>query len=89
MKGIGEQDHDQENTGTEKRQRLKEPRRTFTLLSMCRRGMRTTYPYKVGDHVLLIGIENMPGHCAVVTRDGRIVWGYHSQDFRKLTVDET
>jgi hypothetical protein len=47
------------------------------------------YPYKVGDHVLLMGIENMPGHVAVVTREGRVVWGYHPEDFRKLTVDET
>jgi hypothetical protein len=32
------------------------------------------YPYKVGDHVRLIEIENMPGHCAVITREGHVVW---------------
>jgi hypothetical protein len=31
------------------------------------------YPYSVGDHVLLIEIENMPGHCAVILKDGRTV----------------
>jgi hypothetical protein len=31
----------------------------------------------------------MPGHCAVITKEGRVVWGYHTSDFRKLTVDET
>jgi hypothetical protein len=51
-------------------------------------GYEDKYPYKVGDHVLLIEIENMPGHCAVITTDGRIVWAYHTGDFRKLTREE-
>jgi hypothetical protein len=46
------------------------------------------YPYSVGDHVLLIEIENMPGHCAVILKDGRTVWAYHTDDFRKLSTEE-
>ena len=47
------------------------------------------YPFKNGDHVLLLGeIKHMPGHVAVATKDGRILWGYHSDNFRKLIKEE-
>lgn len=47
------------------------------------------YPFKEGDHMLFLGeIPNMKGHCAIVTRDGRVLWGYHTDDFRNPTEDE-
>jgi hypothetical protein len=40
-------------------------------------------PFRLGDHVLFVGeIKNMRGHCVVATKDGRILWGYHTDDFR-------
>ena len=48
-----------------------------------------SYPSKNGDHVLMLGeIEQMPGHVAVVTHDGLVRWGYHIENFRKLTKEE-
>ena len=39
--------------------------------------------------VLFLGeIPNMPGHCAVVTRSGLVLWGYHLDSFRLATEDE-
>jgi hypothetical protein len=53
------------------------------------KGYEDKYPFKEGDHVLMLGeIEYMPGHVAVVTRDGLVRWGYHVEYFRKLTREE-
>jgi transcriptional regulator with XRE-family HTH domain len=50
---------------------------------------RFEYPFKEGDTVLVLGdIANMPGHCTLVTKDGRTYFGYHTADFRKLTEEE-
>jgi len=47
------------------------------------------YPFKQGDTLLWLGeIPNMPGHCAVVTRAGKVLWGYHSENFREPTPEE-
>ena len=47
------------------------------------------YPFRNGDKVLLLGeVEHMPGHVVVATTDGRVVWGYHADNFRKLTKEE-
>lgn len=48
-----------------------------------------SYPFKTGDHVLIIEIKNMPGHCAVIDGEGKIHWAYHTEHFTKLTEDET
>ena len=49
------------------------------------------YPFSKGEILLMLGeIENMPGHCVVVTLgDGRIHVGYHIEHFRILSIDET
>ena len=53
------------------------------------KGYENQYPWKEGDAVLFLGeIQNMPGHVAVVTRDGKVHWGYHPESFRPATVDE-
>jgi hypothetical protein len=45
--------------------------------------------FRNGDHVLFFGeIANMGGHCAVALKDGRVLFGYHTENFRKLTEDE-
>jgi len=47
------------------------------------------YPFKDGECVLLLGeIENMPGHVAIATRDGKVHFGYHDDNFREPTEDE-
>lgn len=48
-------------------------------------GYRNEYPFKNGDHLLMLGeIENMPGHVAVVLNDGSIAWGYHDDYFEEV-----
>jgi hypothetical protein len=48
------------------------------------------YPWKKGDCLLYLGeIVNMPGHCIVSTNDGKIHWGFHTDNFRIATEDET
>lgn len=48
------------------------------------------FPFHDGETVLFLGeIPNMPGHCAVVTwKDGKVHWGYHTEDFREPTEAE-
>lgn len=47
------------------------------------------YPWKKGDGLLYLGeIVNMSGHCVVSTRDGKIHWGYHTENFRIATEEE-
>jgi hypothetical protein len=47
------------------------------------------YPFKDGDVVVFLGeIEQMPGHAVVASKDGRVLWGYHTENFRKLTDEE-
>lgn len=47
------------------------------------------YPFKRGESLLWLGeITNMPGHCVVVTRAGKVLWGYHSENFRDPTPEE-
>ena len=47
------------------------------------------YPFKPGESLLWLGeITNMPGPCVVAMRDGRVLWGYHSENFREPTQDE-
>lgn len=48
------------------------------------------YPWKKGDHLVYLGeIPNMEGHCVVVNWEGRVLWGYHTNNFRMLKDDET
>jgi hypothetical protein len=52
-------------------------------------GQESHYPFKEGDTVLMLGeIEQMPGHVAVSLKDGRVVFGYHVENFRKLSREE-
>lgn len=42
-----------------------------------------------GEPFLFLGeIPNMPGHCAVVDRQGHVLWGYHLDSFRLAEEDE-
>ncbi len=50
----------------------------------------TNYPFHNGDVVLVIGeIQNMPGHVAIALKDGRVLFGWHKENFRKLKRSET
>ena len=47
------------------------------------------YPFNEGETVLVLGdIAMMPGHCVIADRKGRVHFGYHTSDFRKLTQEE-
>lgn len=42
-----------------------------------------------GDTVLFLGeIDGMDGHCVVARKDGRIVWGIHSERFEEIPKDD-
>jgi hypothetical protein len=47
------------------------------------------YPFKSGESLLFLSeIVQMPGHCAVVNRSGRVYWGYHTDNFREPLEEE-
>lgn len=53
------------------------------------KGYLESYPFKNGDIVLMLGeIEQMPGHVAIALKDGRVLFGYHAENFRKLSMEE-
>jgi hypothetical protein len=40
------------------------------------------YPFTRKDVLLFLGeVRQMPGHSVVATKDGRVVWGYHTENF--------
>jgi hypothetical protein len=47
------------------------------------------YPF-INDQILLFmgEIEQMPGHCVVADRAGKVHWGFHTENFVKPTEDE-
>jgi len=55
------------------------------------------YPFKAGETYIYLGdISNMPGHCVVVghmlrgreSEQGKILSGFHTDNFRELTEEE-
>lgn len=47
------------------------------------------YPFKTGQCFIFLGeIVQMPGHCIVADRKGKIHWGFHTDNFRDPTEDE-
>jgi len=47
------------------------------------------YPFCKEDIFLFLGeIKKMDGHCVVATKDGRVIWGYHTDNFIVLSDDE-
>ena len=47
------------------------------------------YPFTRTDVLLFMGeIRQMVGHCVVATKDGRVIWGYHTENFVVLSEDE-
>jgi hypothetical protein len=53
------------------------------------KGYRDKYPFSHGERLLFLGeITNMPGHCIVVNFKGRVMWGYHTDNFRLPTESE-
>lgn len=46
-------------------------------------------PLSKGDCVLFLSeIVDMPGHVAVVNREGKVLWGYHDDNFKVVPADE-
>lgn len=42
------------------------------------------YPFKYNEIVLFLGeIKQMPGHCIIVNRKGKVFWGYHTENFEE------
>jgi hypothetical protein len=47
------------------------------------------YPFTRKDVLLFLGeVQQMPGHCVVATKDGRVVWGYHTENFVVIAEDD-
>jgi hypothetical protein len=45
--------------------------------------------WKAGDCLLCLGeIKDMPGHVAVVDKKGKVMWGYHDDNFRQVTDED-
>lgn len=52
--------------------------------------VRDQYPFGVGEVLLFVGeLTNMAGHCVLVRRDGKVLWGFHADNFVELTEEET
>ena len=48
------------------------------------------YPFKNKERVLCLGeVVNMPGHYAIAKSDGKISYGWHPENFKQLTDEET
>lgn len=46
-------------------------------------------PFQQGQVVLMLGeIESMPGHVAVATKDGRVHFAYHADNFELLPAED-
>ena len=53
------------------------------------RTMNTGYPFKNGEMLLWLGgIPQMPGHCVVVNKNGKVLWGYHTDNFVEPDEDD-
>ena len=53
------------------------------------KGYENAYPWKPNQSLLFLGeIANMPGHCVIVDRRGKVYWGYDTDNFRNPTEDE-
>lgn len=47
------------------------------------------YPFNMHEVVVFLGeINEMPGHCIVAKKDGKVKWGYHTENFRKIKENE-
>jgi hypothetical protein len=48
--------------------------------------LTTLASWKAGECLLCLGeIKDMPGHIAVVDSRGKVMWGYHDDNFREIT----
>ncbi len=47
------------------------------------------YPFRKDEHLIFVGeISNMKGHCIISRKNGKLVIGYHTDNFVELTEDE-
>jgi hypothetical protein len=47
------------------------------------------YPFHEGDRVLVFGdIAKMSGHCVIALKNGKVHFGYHTDNFTPLTDEE-
>ncbi len=47
------------------------------------------YPFVRDEVLLFMGeVRQMPGHCVVATKDGRVIWGYHTENFLIVPDDQ-
>lgn len=42
-----------------------------------------------GEYLLYLGeIQNMQGHAAFINKDGKVLWGYHPDEFEPVSDEE-
>ncbi len=47
------------------------------------------YPFSRTDVFLFLGeVQQMPGHCVIASKDGRILWGYHTENFVVISPED-
>lgn len=63
---------------------MKIPRKN-SLVRCTNDGVRTLFD---GDLLFLGQIPNMPQHCAIASKDGRVTWGWHTDNFVELSEEE-
>lgn len=52
-------------------------------------GEDPTYTFNSNESVLFLGeVLQLPGHCVVVKRNGKVIYGFHTDNFRKTKEDE-
>ena len=69
--------------------KYKPPFEPNTLVKCADKTIRQTLQLKEGDPVLYLGeIRKMAGHCIVVLKSGKVIWGFHTDNFVELTEEE-
>lgn len=56
---------------------------------MIRSGYQDKMAFHDGDVVVMLGeLEQCPGHCVIATKDGKVLFGYHTDNFERVDDEE-
>jgi len=65
------------------------PEKNFLVAFLAPEGYEKSYKFKTGETVLFLGeIYGMKGHGIFATHDGKIQWGFHTDNFYIIPKDE-
>jgi len=69
--------------------------RQYSLVRFTPSGEENFYPFAFGSNLhkwplLFLGeIPNMPNHCAVADKTGKVYFGWHTENFTEIPEEET